>query len=836
MNRTKPALLSPAGDWECLRAAIENGADAIYFGLEEFNARLRAKNFTTAELPEIMAALHARGVKGYVTMNTLIFPGELERAARQLAACAAAGVDAMIIQDIGLIRLARAICTDLPVHGSTQMTVTSAEGIQLARGLGAELVVLARETSLRELRKLRQDRPDIDLPLEMFIHGALCVAYSGQCLTSESLGGRSANRGECAQACRMTYEMITDGQKTELGDKKYLLSPQDLAGVEAIPELIDLGISCLKIEGRLKAPEYVANITRIYRKAIDEAWQTHSVKLSGEDRYSMEMSFSRGLYPGWFDGVNHQALVHARFGKKRGVLLGQIARVGDESVDLELLAPLALGDGIVFDQGMDADREQGGRVWKITDKGRFKRLHFEPGKIDFYKLRPGDRVWKTNDPVLDKKIRATFDSGKILHKLPVDMTASGQCGSPLRVSAQIAGRGIIAEVSSDIPLESARNQPLDARKLREQFARLGATAFELRDLDISALGPGTILPVSELNKLRRSLTESLESKLRANPGREVNPVALRQLHERAFQNIAHAQNAGSGQATRLSALCRTHEQALAAGAEGIQIVYLDFEDPRHFTETIRMCKETFSPELKVLAATPRIIKQGETGLLKMISGTGADGFLLRNYAAIDYFLKWRAEKNEAAILAGDFSLNVANELTADYFLARGLDYLTVSYDLNIEQTLDLLTHAPPTLFEITLHQHMPMFHMEHCAFAAFLSNGTDHTNCGRPCESHDVKLRDRVGQAHPLKADAGCRNTLFNAAAQTGAEYFDEFIRAGIRRFRLEFVNETREETRETILNYQALASGKITGQDLWKKLRLINQLGVTRGTLTHRH
>lgn len=218
--RQKPLLLSPAGDWECLRAAIENGADAIYFGLEEFNARLRAQNFTKADLPEVMTTLRARGVKGYVTMNTLIFPSELDRAASQIEACAAAGVDAMIIQDIGLIRLSKALAPALPIHGSTQMTVTSVEGIELARDLGAELVVLARETSLRELRKLRHDHPECDLPLEMFIHGALCVAYSGQCLTSESLGGRSANRGECAQACRMPYDLIVDGRKTDLGDKK----------------------------------------------------------------------------------------------------------------------------------------------------------------------------------------------------------------------------------------------------------------------------------------------------------------------------------------------------------------------------------------------------------------------------------------------------------------------------------------------------------------------------------------------------------------------------------------------------------------------------------------
>ncbi|MDX2225800.1 MAG: peptidase U32 family protein, partial [Verrucomicrobiae bacterium] len=326
----KPELMSPAGDRACMRAAIENGADSIYFGLERFNARMRAENFTMAELPEIMADLHARGVKGYVTFNVLVFAHELREARELLEACIRAGVDAVIVQDPGMVRLARALSPDLPIHASTQMTVTGPEGVHFAEELGCDLVVLARETSIPELDKLRTQHPDLKMPLEMFVHGALCVAYSGQCLTSESLGGRSANRGECAQACRMPYELVADGKPVDLGDRHYLLSPQDLAGVEAIPDLIRLGISCLKIEGRLKAPEYVANITRLYRKAIDEAWEKHTVTLTEEDRYSMEMGFSRGLYPGWFHGVNHQELAHARFAKKRGVFLGSIASVGHD--------------------------------------------------------------------------------------------------------------------------------------------------------------------------------------------------------------------------------------------------------------------------------------------------------------------------------------------------------------------------------------------------------------------------------------------------------------------------------------------------------------------------
>jgi U32 family peptidase len=270
--RRLPELLAPAGDWECARAAVENGADAIYFGLDRFNARMRAKNFTEADLPALMEFLHRRGVRGYVTFNTLVFTDELTAARDYLRSIIAAGVDAAIVQDVGICRLIRQLSPDFPIHGSTQMSVTSVAGVEFARDLGCQLVVLARENSLKEIQAIQTAQETSGaprLPLEVFVHGALCVAYSGQCLTSEALGGRSANRGECAQACRLPYELISDGRKVDLGDRRYLLSPQDLAGLEVLPQLAEVGVSSLKIEGRLKSPEYVASITRVYRQALD---------------------------------------------------------------------------------------------------------------------------------------------------------------------------------------------------------------------------------------------------------------------------------------------------------------------------------------------------------------------------------------------------------------------------------------------------------------------------------------------------------------------------------------------------------------------------------------
>ena len=296
-------LLAPAGNWDGARAAVAAGADAVYFGLPRFNARLRADNFIDADLEELMEFLHRHGVKGLVTMNTLIFTRELEAAEAQLRKLAAAGVDALIVQDLGLAMLAREIAPDVELHASTQMTITSPEGLAFIGSLfPLDRAILARELSVREIARFSSSaisHLQSTTPLEVFVHGALCVAYSGQCLTSESLGQRSANRGECAQACRMPYELVVDGATRDLGAARYLLSPQDLAAVDLLPDLVRAGVKSFKIEGRLKSPEYVAAVTRVYRKALDAALAQAASPVTPADRYALEMTFSRGLTTGW---------------------------------------------------------------------------------------------------------------------------------------------------------------------------------------------------------------------------------------------------------------------------------------------------------------------------------------------------------------------------------------------------------------------------------------------------------------------------------------------------------------------------------------------------------
>jgi len=821
----RPQLLAPAGNWECAKAAIENGADAIYFGLERFNARMRAENFTAADLPELMAWLHQRGVKGYVTLNTLIFTQELPAVEQYLRSIILAGVDAAIVQDAGICRLIRHLSPDFPIHASTQMTVTSAAGVEFAHELGCNLVVLARECSLTEIEKIQSQLGDrkIPIPLEVFVHGALCVAYSGQCLTSESLGGRSANRGECAQACRMPYDLIVDRELYNLGDKKYLLSPQDLAGISVLPEIVKTGVSCLKIEGRLKTPEYVASVTRVYRSALDQICEDLTPEID-RDTYNLEMAFSRGLYTGWFQGIDNQALVHARFGKKRGVYLGEVTRVyaDREAITLNPIADIKAGDGIVFDCGHPEVREEGGRVYEVF-KGNGNNsetmLSFGRGAVNFRQVSIGDRLWKTSDPELDKKVRQTYAGDVPQFQRSIDLEIHGEVNQPLIAIARDE-MGSVVQVESEILLVPAQNQPLTTDKLKTQLGRMGNTPVCLGNLTNHLVGD-LMLPVSALNHIRRELVNKL-TEIRSQPKQwQLSPTGqLKDLLPEVGKVVLNP--------PQLIILVRKLDQIPAAIASGAVLIYCELEDPRKYREAVqlvRTAKQTNINPPQIFVAPPRITKTGENWILEQVRSSDADGYLIRNYDQLEFF------KTDRCV--GDFALNVANPLTADHFYQNyTLERLTASYDLNIDQLTALIRSCPRDWFEVTIHQHMPMFHMEHCVFCAFLSDGTDYRNCGRPCEEHQVKLRDRVGTEHILQADAGCRNTVFNGVAQTGAEYIHRLIELGVYNFRIEFVDESPAQISQTIGYYQQLLGGQISGTELWKDLNLIDRLGVTRGSL----
>jgi U32 family peptidase len=821
-----PELLAPAGDHDCLKAAIENGADAVYFGLETgFNARARATNFTVADLPAVMRLLHRHGLKGYATLNTLVFEEELPAFSNLVREVADAGVDAVLVQDVGAAILVRDAAPGLALHASTQMTLTSAETIQLAETLGMQRVVVARELSIAEIREIAGAT---SMPLEVFVHGALCVAYSGQCLTSESLGGRSANRGQCAQACRLPYELVCDGRDVDLGSQRYLLSPQDLAAYALSPELIAAGVAAFKIEGRLKTADYVANITRHYRQAIDAAVAGRPVAFTPRDVEEMELSFSRGFSPGWLGGCDHKMLVPATSSAKRGVRLGTVAGVRRGRIVVELAAGLAggvkRGDGVAFDCGATADEAVGGRVYEVVAAGVSRtdavtagtvELGFARDAFDPDSIRPGQAAWKTDDPELTARLRKSYASEAPRRRQPVDLHVTAAVGEPVRVTATLAAGGRVEAASAE-PAREATKHPLDEGMLRDQLGRLGGTPFELRGLTTSISGH-PMLPFSLLGRLRRELVAGLEAAAERPRPHVVGPRTLPRPGP-----VAPAPVGGPV----LHVLVRSLAQLTAAVDLGERSLVAEFADIRQYREAVAACRASGAT---ILLATPRIQKPGELGVFTHLEKQRPDGVLARNWAAVMFF------RAQGLPVVADFSLNVANRLAAEFFLAAGCERVTASYDLNRDQLGPLVAAVPAGRLELVIHQHMPLFHMEHCVFCAVLSPGTDKTNCGRPCDDHVVRLRDRIGAEHPLTADVGCRNTLWSAVPQSGAEAVPALKAAGGRHFRVEFLDEPAAEVGRVVKAYRDLLAGRTTGREVWRSLKAANRVGVTRGTLEPR-
>jgi len=831
----KPEVMSPAGYWPQLEAAIDAGADAVYFGLRHFTARAKV-GFALGELPEAMAALHRRGARGFVTFNTLVFDHELREAARTLAAIAAAGADAIIVQDLGILKLARAIAPDLEIHASTQMSVTSAAGARLAQSLGARRVTLARELSLAEVRAIRAET---SCELEMFVHGALCVAYSGQCFSSEAWGGRSANRGQCAQACRLPYELIVDGKARPLGDARYLLSPGDLFALRQIPEIVEIGIAALKIEGRYKDADYVALTTRAYRQAVDAAWEGHPAAIGARQELDLEQVYSRGSGPHFLNGTDHQAVVRGRAPRHRGVRMGRVAAVSETGVTIEpaeanLLAPLKPGDGVVFDAAdwrSPEEPEEGGRIFEVAPRGGAIELRFANRALDHTRIRRGDLVWRTNDPDLERRIRALP-----AERLPARVRVTAREGSPL--TALWEAGGIRVTVESAAPLGHAHSRALDAELLRAQFSRLGNTPYRLAGLELEVEG-APFAPASLLNQMRRDAVERLEAAAVAPRSIEIrDPMTaldgvLGGRTQASFENdrsqplpvvAAPIRVPGRGDPQpSLHLLVRTPEQLDAAidfRPASITLDYLDLYGLKPSLERVRAAG--LSPRV----ASPRILKPGEERIANFL--LSCDCPILVRSAGLLHALQGRPH----AALVGDFSLNAANAITAAELLALGLDVFTPTHDLNAAQVADLARTAGARRCETVAFHHLPVFHTEHCVFCRFLSTGSSYRDCGRPCDVYRLALRDSTGRAHPVMADVGCRNTVFGAEAQQAAAHLEAWLDAGIRHFRLEFAHETAAQVAAVSQAFADALAGNIDPGELARRLARLSPGGVTEGSL----
>ncbi|MFZ5440415.1 MAG: DUF3656 domain-containing U32 family peptidase [Myxococcota bacterium] len=870
-----PEILAPAGDDDSLAAALAAGADAVYFGLDGgLNARARATNFSLERLPELVDGIHRAGVRAYVTLNTLVFEHELPYVETVLRACAAAGVDAIIVQDPAVALLARAVAPTLEVHASTQMTVSSPEGAAFAQQLGATRVVVPRELSVDEIRTFAKGT---SLELEVFVHGALCMSWSGQCLTSEAWGGRSANRGQCAQSCRLPYQLVVDGEVRPLGDVAYLLSPLDLAGVRAIGELADLGVASLKIEGRLKGPAYVLSAVEGYRRwrdaiAAKRAQTAEAQRALQQDLGRMAVAYSRGFSDGFLGGSDHQDLVEGRFPKHRGALLGEVSEVrpgmvrvrraerqpsggvalgegyrpvgvtkvalpviggaspaDSRGVPMEVPEPVP-GCGVGFDTGRPQEEEPGGPLFGVEPVPGGWLLKFGRPGPDLSRVAVGHKVWLSSDPRLTAQANAAVEAGRRggLGRIPVRLEVSGQPGAPLEVTATAlgpVGRDVRVQVKSDEALLPAKNAGLGVELLSDKLGSFGGTPFHLREVSLEGLAPGLHLPVSALKALRRALVAELEPKVLAAARHRLTeiPVAAQLAADAAKLPARRAWVAP--EQPRLIPLVRTAAQLEAVIAARLPEVELDWMELVGLEKAVLRAREA---GLHVTIATTRVQKPGEDGIDRRIEKLKPDGVLVRHWGGLVHF----SRTSVPTLVHGDFSLNVTNSVTARHLLALGCDTLTAAHDLDEAQLHAMLAALPADRLTVAVHHHIATFHTEHCVYAHTLSHGRDFKTCGRPCEKTRVALEDREGRRHPVVVDIGCRNTVFNAQAQSAATAVPRLLDRGVRRFRVEFVWEDQATCASVLAAWQAVLERRLSPAELNQRVGVHEQFGVTAGTM----
>lgn len=783
-------------------AALHYGADAIYVGVPFFNARGRSTDFSLEELKEMIDLCHLYGVRVNLAFNVVIFQNELPKAIELLEKILPMGPDAFIVQDLGLAKIIRAMAPHQRIHASTQMTVTNPDAIALLDDLKIDRFVLGRENSIPEIKLIRENT---DKELEVFVHGALCVAYSGQCFTSESLGGRSANRGQCAQSCRLEYELFVDEVKKDLGPKKYLVSPKDLMGIEEVPLLKELGVNSFKVEGRLKTPEYVAAAAKNYREVLDGA----PIDL---ERRTQELSttYSRGFFSGWLHGVNHQKLVDGTFSAHRGLLVGKILEVKKKTMIVSSNTVLKAGMGLL----LVGKEEQGSKIFAVQKIGKNYEVELVQKNL---KLEKGNTVYINSNEPEARELQKGWLTREKQKRIPLNFFVEGRIGEKLIVTAtDPEGREV--RVYSESTLSAAKERALTPVQVATELSALGTTAYKLGEFE-AQIQNQLFLNHKELKELRRSLVEKM-NEARTKRSAEVLKFEIPKMPKksgtRGLNILLRSKTQVEGFAKNFSEF---------AGYENLILsVILDFEFGKDYAPSVEIIK---SLGLKAGIATTRILKPSEYYNLNMIIRCNPDLILVRNLGALHYL------KSKTSIpLIGDFSLNVTNSMTLDYLIGKGLESVNVSYDLNQEQLLDMSEFSDPSKMEVTLHQYMPEFHMEHCVFAAFLSEGSSFRDCGKPCEKHDVKLKDPYGNMHFLKADQECRNTFFKATPQSAGFLVNELSTQGVTRFRLEALNETPDEINLKIKTYLKLLNEDITLAEAMDTLRVVESYGLGLGQM----
>lgn len=779
MSRPVPELLAPAGTLDAVRAALANGANAIYLGAERFNARDDGAQLTLAEVGEACRLAHARGARIYLTFNILFKPAELAEALLHLGECVDLGIDAAIVQDLGAARLIRALYPGLEIHGSTQMTVHDPAGARVLEALGVDRVVLARENTLEDLRAIRAAVPG--LGLESFVHGALCIAYSGQCFMSGMISERSANRGACAQSCRKDYVLADVDTGQEL-DRGYLISARDLAAGEHLEAIAEVGIGCLKIEGRKKKPEYVATVTRTYRDFLDRLRAGHWVPPTEAEVQPLVQIFSRGFTGGMYGGRAGRDYITRDQPDNRGMVLGTVVGHEGRELLLALTQPIEPGDGLGFEHPEGAARGNTGfsvgRVRALPSHGGRLRVAI-PAVSD---VPPGWVVVRSSQAGLLERARTSFadvERHVPVPRIPLDLALAGTAGTPLALTATDGAESVTVE--SSMVLVAAGKRPLDAARLREQLGRLGETPYALGALDLSAFAGGLFLPVSALNDLRQAAVADL---LQRREHAEAARLAARRAAVAGAVGAAPVDSAPlTDDAPLLVAeVWRLDDARLAAGA-GAREVSLDLflRHPTPPVSRVRaLAQELRAAGVTLRLRTPTIVRPEERRTV--------DKWLALGLPVVSGHLGLVAELGGAGRdVVADYAVNCFNSHTAAELFRLGARRVVPSIELTGEELAQVAAPWGGRGFELFVHGRPEGMTLEHCVLSAAFER--EPTTCRDLCvQRHvDVQLTDPAGYAFPVATDSACRNRLLHSRPVSGAAYLPALWRAGFRHYRLVF-------------------------------------------------
>ena len=791
-------LLAPVGSFEALKAAVQNGANAVYLGGKDFGARASANNFDRDELKEAVKYAHIRGVQVFVTTNTLRKENEIEDFLEYAKFLYDIDVDAIILQDIGMARLIKRELPDFELHASTQMVAHSLEDVKYLESVGFDRVVLAREVTVEEIKYICDNcKADI----EVFVHGALCVCYSGQCLMSSMIGNRSGNRGRCAQPCRQRYELIdvyTGEVVNSNGD--YLLSPRDLNAIEEIDKVIDAGVHSLKIEGRMKRPEYVATVIDGYRKTIDEYLATNKLNVSDETINDLYTIFNRKFTKGLLLGDVGKDMMNSQLPNNQGLYVGTVVDYNKKAkrLKIKLANTLKKGDGINLG---------GGTIGRIIKNGNIETIGYkgETIELDFVgEARKGQIVFKTSDSELMDRVQATFTQDKEFVKNIIDAKITIKLGQKPILTLKDRHSNE-ATIEGDKIVEEAMKVALSKEKVETQLRKLGNTPYELDLLEIE-LDDNVSLPISLLNQMRRDCIELLDKERVSIKNRKYKNKIVK------YKPVLYNRN----KQQEISVKVKNLEQLESALECGVDRIY--YEDTNTIDKAMSL---SMKYNKKVIYSAPRIIRNKEYNHLAKANNAGVESVQVGNYGSIDYFKDKK--------LNIDYYLNAFNSETINYYKEIGADTLCISQELNINEIKETIKYTDINI-ESVVYGYTPLMITEYCPMGVIVRDCKKDKRVAK-CKESIYALRNSKGDEFRVSQDIFCRSTIYNSNVTCMLDNLYELHEIGINVLRLDFTLEDKDTVKEVIEAYQEVLSNDYKlGTKATKLYNKLDEKGTTAG------